>query len=135
MTAVRDARVINQRLDVLVRNVRDAISGAMDDAATDLLVRSRNAAPQDTGRMIRTAGTSSANPGMDTFLRTVFYREDYAVFQHEGFFFPGPTTAAKLGGARAIGRKFLQRPFEESARKLIATVARAVSVTVRITVR
>lgn len=135
MSAVSDARVIAQRMAVLQRNARDAISSAMDDAAADLLKESRKAAPQLTGKMIRTAGTSSDNPGEDTFLRTVFYKERYAVIQHEGFFFPGPVTQVKLGGARAIGRKFLQGPFELQARKLINTVRKRLEVTLRISLR
>ena len=123
---------IKRRLGLIQRNVRDALNGAMDDAAEEVLSLSNDLAPQDSGDMIdpENAGVDKETT-RDTFRRSVFYLLAYAVWQHEEFFNPGLTTAAK---PRA-GRKFLQRAFNERGSILITKIGREIERTLRITLR
>ncbi len=126
------ADALRKRLKVLDRNVFDALSDEMDDIANDLLRKSNDMAPQLTGKMIATSDTDSANQRRAGKLsRSVFYTVEYAIYQHEGNFNPGPVTAGKPGA----GRKFLQRPFEQNKQAYTERIARSVQRTLRQTLR
>lgn len=127
---VHGGPAIRRRMKRIRRNVNDAISDKMDEIADELLQESRDLAPQLTGKMIATAGTDKAD-ARDSFKRTVFYTEPYAIYQHEGHFNPGPITATKTGA----GRKFLQRPFDAKKRDMILRISREIERAIRVTVR
>lgn len=129
-------KVISQRFALIQRNVFAELADELDDQAQDLLQASQRRAPQLTAMMILTADTDSQDQRTAQRLRrTVFYREKYAVFQHEAFYNPGPITAQKLGDRFGIGRKFLQRPFtalsEGFKRRSGVAVERALRLTLR----
>ena len=130
MAVVRGRKVIKKRLGLIRRNVRDALAAELDDIADDLLDASRALAPQLTGLMILTAGTDKDDSG-ETLRRSVFYSEDYAPIQHEGFFNPGPVTASKPGA----GRKFLQRPYNQMRPGIPKRLGRAVERALRNSLR
>ncbi len=130
MAEVKGGDAIRRRLRLISKNVVSFIGAEMDDIAQEILEESRRNAPQLTGRMIATAGWDKEDFA-DAFRRSVFYREDYAVFQHEGFFNPGPITATKPNA----GRKFLQRAYTARVRGLPARIGRAVERSLRVSLR
>ncbi len=130
MPRVTGGAVIRKRLKIIQRNTRAAISSELDDTAKDLLAVPILLAPQLTGAPIKSGGIDSES-GKDFTRRSVFYTEDYAVIQHEGFFNPGPVTATKAGA----GRKYLQRPFNAARREIPARIGRAVERSLRLTLR
>ncbi|MCP4497732.1 MAG: hypothetical protein GY825_13250 [Phycisphaeraceae bacterium] len=114
------------------RNVNDGIAAVMDEAADDLLRRSRDLAPQLTSEMVDTAATDKKDARRrGVFRRSVYYTVDYAVYQHEGTYNPGPVTRGKPGA----GRKFLQRPFDAQKAELIVRISRSIERTLRLSVR
>lgn len=130
--SVTGGAVIKARLALIRRNVNDAVQGGMDDLSKKILAKSRNFAPQLTGRMIRESDVASLDsPSLGTFRRAVFYSVDYAVFQHEGQFNPGPITAAKPNA----GRKFLSRAFDQEVNAGIRDIGRRVERALRLSVR
>lgn len=136
MARVGGRKVIVQRLAIIRRNVLAELQDELDDQAQDLLEESQRRAPQLTGALVLTAGTDSEdNRASGRLRRTVFYREEYAIYQHEGYFNPGPISTEKLGGSFAIGRKYLQRPFDELAPGFKKRSAVAVERALRLTLR
>lgn len=135
--AVTGGLVIKARLRLMRANVNRTIDEAMNDLAEQILKTSNDFAPQDTGQMIQNSGVDSDDSrALARFRRSVFYKEDYAPIQHEGFIRgkpiqPGLTTAAKP----AAGPKFLSRAFALHARRGIRNVARKVERTLRFTLR
>lgn len=130
MATVTGGKAIRNRLGLIEKNVRRQISDELDDIAQEILVESRRLAPQLTGRMIASSGTDK-DDRPQRFRRSIFYDIDYAVFQHEGFFQPGPVTIAKDGA----GRKFLQRPYEKKRRDLIRRIGVATERGLRVSLR
>lgn len=136
MARVRGRKVIVQRLAIIRRNVLAELQDELDDQAQDLLEESQRRAPQLTGALILTAGTDSEdNRARGQLRRSVFYREEYAIYQHEAFYHPGPVTSEKLGASFAIGRKYLQQPFNEMAPGFKKRSAQAVERALRLTLR
>ena len=130
--AVTGGAAIKLRLALIRRNVNDAVEGGMDDLSKRILSKSRNFAPQLTGRMIRESDVASLDSrSLGTFRRAVFYSVDYAVFQHEGEFNPGPITASKP----AAGRKYLSRAFDQEVNAGVRKIGRDVERAIRISVR
>lgn len=129
-TGLRGTRRLQQNLRRAVEGVRAGIKDELDQIAKELLQESRDVAPQLTGKMIRTSGIGRQNQ-RNRFLRSVFYRERYALFQHEGFYNAGPITRAKPGA----GRKFLQRPFEARRRADVDRIGRRVERELRLALR
>lgn len=121
-TGLSGAKRMRENLRRAVEGVRAGLRDELDAIAKELLQESRNLAPQLSGRMIRTAGIGRRDTAT-RFRRSVFYRERYALFQHEGFYNAGPITRAKPGA----GRKFLQRPFEARRRADIDRLGRRIA--------
>ena len=111
--AVKGTRLVKKRLNVINRNVSHAVMQELDDIADDLLDASRKEAPRDTDKMIGTAETDSQDRRKaGSFERSVFYRMEYALYQHELVYNPGEKTARYLGSSTAgVGRYFLSMPF------------------------
>ncbi len=130
MAVVQGRRLIERRLGLIQRNVRDAVEAELDDIAEEILERSRELAPQLTGQMILTAGVGRDDTPT-RIRRSVFYLEDYAPIQHEGVFNPGPVTAAKAGA----GRKFLQRAYNAQRPSIAKRVGRAIERALRTSLR
>lgn len=131
---LRGADEVRRRLALARFAVREALQSELAEISSDLLEESRNRAPQLSGLMINTAGTDS-DETRDSLRVSVFYREEYALYQHEGFYTPGPVTSGKLGAAVGAGRKFLERPFRENAVKYQERLARAGGRALRIVIR
>lgn len=127
VTGVEDAKKNMRRA---VEAAREAVEQEFDDYADEILQRSNDLAPQLTGQMIRNSGTDK-DDGPNRFVRSVFYLDNYAVFQHEGRFNPGPITIAKPGA----GRKFLQRPYDASKREFVVRLGRAIERSLRQSLR
>lgn len=110
---VTGTALIKKRLKLIDRNVAHATMQELDDIAEDLLNMSRDEAPRDTDKMIGTADTDSEDRRRaGSFKRSVFYKMEYAIYQHELVFRPGEKTQRYLGGSSpGIGRYFLSMPF------------------------
>ncbi len=128
--AITGAAGIRRRLRVIRRNVDRTIDEALDELAAEIHAKSNDFAPQLTGAMIRESGVD-AEDRAGRFRRSVFYKLNYAVFQHEGNFNPGPITASKS----SAGRKFLSRAFQQKARRGIRDVGRKIERSLRFAVR
>ena len=123
---------------LIQRNVNDATSDAMDEAADDLLLRSQLLCKIDEGDLLA-SGTVAYRNRKDTYLRIVYYDTPYAVRQHEctemGL---GPKTKAKpsspLGDGKP-GRKWLTRPFRRHRKRYIEEIGDAISDAIRGTLR
>ena len=135
MAAVEGGAAIRRRLRIISKNVGRFIDDEMDDIAQEILAESRKLAPQDTGKMISTAGWDKDDT-LESFRRSVFYKEDYAPIQHEGLIRgrpiqPGPGTRSKPGA----GRKFLQRAYNAKVRDIPRRVGKAVERGLRVSLR
>lgn len=128
--ALTGKEVVQRRLKLIERNVREAVSESMDELAADILSLSRDFAPQLSGEMIRTAGTDK-DDSRNLFRRSVFYTVPYAVWQHEEVFNAGPITAGKPNA----GRKFLKRAFDQLVERGIRKVGKEIERSLRITLR
>ncbi len=127
---VRGVQKTKKNLRRAVEFAREAVEEELDDYANELLSKSNDLAPQLTGRMIRNSDTDKSDR-RDVFLRSVFYTEDYALFQHEGTFNPGPITRNKPGA----GRKFLQRPYDATKREFLVRLGRKIERVLRQSLR
>lgn len=114
--------------------VREAFARELDEQADELLQLATDAAPQKDDFLIESGDTDSDDT-FNTLRRSVYFTVPYATIQHEGFFNPGEKTAAKLGNQRGIGRKFLQRPYEENREKFLRRLAKAGNRALRLTLR
>lgn len=130
----RDARELQAFLERATFAAREAVGIELVEQAEELLAESRNRAPQDTDQMISNADISTDEQRLVTEA-AVSYNEEYALYQHEGFYNPGPKTAAKLGGQQGIGRKFLENPFNENAARNLQRVRKAAERALRIITR
>lgn len=134
--AVRGLAAIQRRFKQLQRNAFDQLVDTMERQAEIVHTVSRDRAPQLTGQMIRNSGTRTQSSRAAGLVRvTVFYNEPYAIFQHEGFYHPGPVTSEKLGGAFAIGRKFLTRTVDEQRDSIITACGRDLERVLRLSLR
>jgi hypothetical protein len=132
------ARTIKRRVKVIQRNIRDAVSKAMDDIADDLLLRSNLLCKEDEGDLIESSGIAHRN-SKETFLRVVYYDTPYAERQHECTEMGnGPKTRAKpaspLGDGKP-GRKWLERPFKRHQKRYTREVGDAIKKALRQSVR
>ena len=116
-------------------------------SAEDLLRRSNNIAPQLTGQMILTSGVSgNARATAVTDKRvvaSVFYRERYALYLHEGMeptgkrrngrppYKRGPITRRKPDS----GGHFLKRPFDDNKRDYTKDFNNRVDTAIRLALR
>jgi len=124
--ALTGRRQVQKNID---RAIKAALAGLEDEqqgAAEETLSDSRDLAPQLTGLMINTAGTR-VDRQKNLITHTVFYSEEYALYQHEGFFNPGPVTALKPNA----GRKFLSRALDAKRRLFIERFRRRVEREIR----
>lgn len=127
---------IRRRMDVIRRNVRDALEAEVKVQADATLALSRNLAPQLTGYMIASSTvTNETRASADLIAARITYPAPYALYQHEGTYNPGPVTAAKLGPTRGIGRKFLQKALDQRREEIIVRCGRAVERALRISLR
>jgi hypothetical protein len=109
----------------------------MDDVANDLLDRSLALAPQLSGDLVNDALVRK----LDTrtrFARAVEYGPPgsgstaYAKVRHEDFYNLGPISSLKPGTSDgAVGRKYLELPFNRHAQRYIEEVGRAVERSLR----
>jgi hypothetical protein len=104
----------------------------MDDVANDLLDRSVALAPQLSGDLVNDARVVAQNT-RNRYARAVEYgpagseSSAYAKVRHEDFYNLGPISSVKPGSEDgAVGRKFLERPFNRHAQRYIEDVGRAV---------
>jgi len=118
--------------------VSEAIEQAMDDAANDLLDRSVALAPQLSGDLVNDALVRKFDT-RNRFARAVEFGPPgspstaYAKVRHEDFYNLGPISSIKPGSDDgAVGRKFLERPFNLHARRYIDDVGRAVESALRV---
>jgi len=111
--ATTGAKVIKRRMRLIVRNVRDEISEALDEAAEDLRGRSQGLAPQLEGDLIGSAEIKSHRK-KNLESRKIFYDSPYAVVRHEDFYNLGPVSSVKKSPDGPIGRKYLSRPFDRN---------------------
>lgn len=128
--------LVQARLRNLKRASFAALADELESQGEIVLARSRDLAPQLTGQMIANSEVvvrrSDAAGLCNVSIR---YNEPYALFQHEGYYNPGPVTSAKLGSSFAIGRKFLQRAVDERQPELIKATARKLERAIRFTLR
>jgi hypothetical protein len=133
---VKGLDAIARRMAAVKRAAFDALDQQLQDEAKQVLARSRDLAPQLTGRMIATAHVEAQRSrGANLIRAQVVYREPYALFQHEGFYWPGPISSQKLGPTFAIGRKFLTRAVDERREAVLENSGRAVEGALRVTLR
>lgn len=129
-------RDLERRFKAMSRAAFDDVAQTMEDEAEIVLARSRDLAPQLTGDMIAHSDVLvRKNQSRGELRVTVEYDEPYALFQHEGYYNPGPVTRAKLGDQFAIGRKFLSRAFEERREHIVRNAGRALERALRTTLR
>jgi hypothetical protein len=109
----------------------------MDDVANDLLDRAIALAPQLSGDLVNDALVRRLDT-RNRFARAVEFGPPgsastaYAKVRHEEFYNLGPISSVKPGTADgAVGRKYLERPFNRHARRYIEEVGRAVERSLR----
>ena len=149
-------QIVRRRMNVIRRNVREAISVEMNDIGDEILSRSRDLAPQLTGAM-QSSSLVLSRDDQTTFVRIIAWQlprgatRPYQVYQHQGIggtettigraFIPGPVTAGK----RNAGLQYLQRAADEAAegrgasgrftvsipRRLGRTIQRAIRLSLR----
>ena len=111
---VTGQEVIKQNFARLRRGTFRALEVAMIEQAEALLTEANNKAPQLTSDMINGAVVTSVRNRSKGRIRVAMaYTHDYAIWQHEEIFNPGPITSVKLGPARGVGRKWLQKVFDK----------------------
>lgn len=136
MARTRGMAALEQRLAAVRRAALDAVTQALVEGGGEVLSRSRDLAPQLTAAMIAHSGVrSEGTPSAERVRVVVFYSEPYAILQHEGFYNPGPVTAAKLGPTFAVGRKFLSRSLDELRPQIVAEAGRALESALRTALR
>lgn len=123
---------MKKRLDIILRNVNEAVIQTIDDSADDLLERSQDLSPQLTGAHIHSGKVVE----ISQFARAVAYDEAYSLWLHEGDYELGPVSRLKPPTQDgAVGKEFLLRPFENNKQRYIADAGKAVAEAVRRSVR
>jgi len=141
-----DETILNLRK--VVRAAHQAAFRSIEASSKDLLQRSNDIAPQLTGRMIMTSGIDgnarrTASITGKSVTASVFYKERYALFLHEGMeptgrrtggrppYKRGPITRGKPGA----GGHFLKRPFDAQKEKYQKDFRNRVDRAIRIALR
>lgn len=129
-TVIRGTPRTKENIRRIAQAVRRGVISELEDYANDLLELSRDYAPQLTGQMILNSGVDRQDRKNGVAF-SVFYREKYALYQHEGFYNPGPVTAAKP----SAGRKFLERAYNQTRRQRLERIAKRTQREIRLALR
>lgn len=105
--AVRGLRQVRINFDRITREIEQAIKEGVTDATLDLLRRSKEEAPLDTGDL-RGSGTSEVEEVYNGLKGSVGFNTPYALIQHEDMTFVHP-----MGGKS----KYLTDPLNRNATK------------------
>lgn len=127
---IRGIARTQQNLKLVAKAVQNGLKAELADYSEEVLALSRDYAPQLTGAMIADSGISRVDRQTGASF-SVFYRKRYALFQHEGFYNPGPVTAAKPNA----GRKFLERAYLATRRQRLDRIARRIEREIRLALR
>lgn len=132
--AVHGKAVIVRRMRLIVRNVKEEVEVALDEAAEDLRGRANALAPQLSGDLILSAEIK-AHDTKTLSSRTIYYDSPYAVVRHEDFYNLGPISSVKKSPDGPIGRKYLSRAFERHNPRYQTELGNAVNRGMRQSVR
>ena len=128
----KNAKAIAKRLKIIRRNVGDAVSQELFDAAVDLRNRADAISPQLTGKHISTGTVTQVTK----FFYIVSYNRPYSLWLHEGRYRLGPISKNKPSTEDGpVGRGYLRRPFERHQSEYIERVGEAAMKAVRQSLR
>jgi hypothetical protein len=133
---VTGVEAVKRRLRAIRTAVFYSLEAQLRASGAAVLSDSHDLAPQLTGLMIATSGVDvQSNRSQLSVRAVVFYQQRYALYQHEGYYNPGPITSVKLGPTYAIGRKFLQRALDRNRDDIVRDMGRSVERALRLTLR
>lgn len=129
MVVKLDARDIVRQLEQQGKNVQQAVKGAVENCADDLIRISSEIAPHDKG-ILEKSHSKEVRAAGDQVTADISYAVkeqssggsfNYAMYMHEGSYHLGPGSRAKpgtsgmSGKAYTVGNKYLTRPLEGEA--------------------
>lgn len=126
MAKLKGIATVRQKLDAAEKLIRAHVVEGMDSVMADLLEKSNDLAPIDTGELIASGKVVGTGSNQSVIARGVAYTALHADIMHESFYTAGKKTRAKAGA----GRKFLKRAYDANKDDYTKEIARTVRVAV-----